>query len=78
MLKVKPLCILTGDSDFGDIRNYPPSQYNGIVVLGIPRDATAVFILNLLEGFLKQEKVVTELHGKLLKVEPGRIRIRKE
>ncbi|MBW8049560.1 MAG: hypothetical protein FVQ77_04325 [Cytophagales bacterium] len=76
--KSKGLCILTGDSDFGDIRNYQPSQYNGIVVLGIPRDSTAMFILNLLEGLLKQDKVVTEMGGKLLIVEPGRIRVRKK
>jgi predicted nuclease of predicted toxin-antitoxin system len=23
------LCIVTGDSDFADIRNYPPKQYAG-------------------------------------------------
>ncbi len=25
------LCILTGDFDFSDIRNYPPQDYNGIM-----------------------------------------------
>ena len=73
----KGLCLVTGDFDFSDIRNYPPAQYAGLIVLGIPRDATALFILNLLEGFLKQDKLVSELPGKLAIVEPGRIRIRK-
>ena len=73
----KDLCIVTGDLDFSDIRNYPPSQYAGLIVLRIPRDATAFFILNLLEGFLKQRKLVSELTGKLAIVEPGRIRFRK-
>ena len=71
------LCLVTGDFDFSDIRNYPPVQYAGLVIVGIPRDATALFILNLLEGFLKQDKLVSELSGKLAIVEPGRIRIRK-
>lgn len=73
----KDLCLVTGDFDFSDIRNYPPAQYAGLIVLGIPRDATALFILNLLEGFLKKDKLVSELPGKLAIVEPGRIRIRK-
>jgi predicted nuclease of predicted toxin-antitoxin system len=27
------LCLITGDYDFSDVRNYPPSQYAGIAVL---------------------------------------------
>jgi len=49
----------------------------GLIVLSIPRDVPALFILNLLEGFLKQDKLVSELPGKLAIVELGRIRIRK-
>lgn len=71
------LCLVTGDFDFSDVRNYPPSQYTGLMFLGIPKGATALFILNLLEGFLKQSKLISELPGKLAIVEPGRIRIRK-
>ena len=29
-------CLVTGDFDFADIRNYPPQHYAGIVVLVIP------------------------------------------
>ena len=75
--QTKDLCLVTGDFDFSDIRNYPPGQYAGLVVLSIPRDATAIFILNLLESFLKQDKLVSDLPGKLAIVEPGRIRIRR-
>lgn len=71
------LCLVTGDFDFADIRNYPPAQYAGLIILGLPRDATTIFILNLLEGLLKQDKLVSELSGKLAIVEPGHIRIRK-
>lgn len=72
------LCFITGDFDFSDIRNYPPSNYFGIVVLGIPKDATASFILSLIDGFLKQKILVARLSGKLAIIEPGRIRFRTE
>ena len=74
----KKLCLVTGDFDFSDIRNYPPSQYAGLIVLSIPKDATARFIINLLESFLINEKLVLQIHGKLAIVESGRIRIRKD
>jgi len=74
----KGLCLLTGDFDFSDIRNYQPSQYPGLLVLNITGNVTAIFITKLLEGFLKQDKLVSELTGKLVIVEPGRIRIRKD
>jgi len=75
--KNKKLCLVTGDFGFSDIRNYPPAQYAGLLVLNMPGDATAIFITKLLEGFIKQDKLVSELPGKLVIVEPGRIRIRK-
>lgn len=75
--KKESLCIITGDFDFSDIRNYPPSQYFGLVVLSIPKHSTAVYILNLIEEFLKQEKLISEMPGKLAVVKPGSIRIRK-
>lgn len=68
---------MTGDMGFSDIRNYPPAQYAGFVILRIPKDATASFILNLLRGLLKQGELVSALRGNLAIVEPERIRIRK-
>jgi predicted nuclease of predicted toxin-antitoxin system len=74
-------CLVTGDTDFSNIRNYPPAEYHGIVVLRLPRDATADWILGLLRRFLNQnlnqKKLIAELPGKLAIVEAGRIRIRK-
>lgn len=70
------LCLVTGDFDFSDIRNYPPGEYAGLVVLKLPRMATASFILNLLESFLQQKDLVAQISGKPAIVEPGRIRIR--
>ncbi len=68
--------IVTGDYDFSDVRNYPPSQYSGIVVIELPRNATALFIYKQFEWFLQQQHIVENLSGKLLLLEPGRIRIR--
>jgi predicted nuclease of predicted toxin-antitoxin system len=33
--------LITRDFDFADIRNYPPADYAGIVVLQLSEDATA-------------------------------------
>lgn len=33
--KSKALCLVTGDFDFADIRNYPPREYEGLVVLNL-------------------------------------------
>lgn len=72
------LSLLTGDFDFSDIRKYPPKQYNGLIVLKIPAMATSVHILNLLESFLKQGAVVSQIPGKLAIVEMGRLRLRSD
>lgn len=72
------LCLVTGDFDFSDIRNYPPSQYAGLIVLSILRNASAHFIINLLKGFLAQDKLVSQISGRLAIVESDRIRIRKD
>lgn len=69
-------CLLTGDFGFADIRNYPPETYYGIVVLGLPRDATAAFIPHLIEEILGQSEVLARLPRKLAIVEAGRIRLR--
>ena len=74
--KRQGLCLVTGDFDFSDIRNYPPGEYAGLVVLKLHRTANASFILNLLESFLHQKDLVTQMPGKLAIVEPGRVRIK--
>jgi predicted nuclease of predicted toxin-antitoxin system len=71
------LCLVTGDLDFSDIRNYPPREYTGLIILKLPRRASASFILNLLESFLEREALVAQIPGKLAIVEAGRARIRR-
>ena len=69
-------CLVTGDFDFADIRNYPPQHYAGLVVLMIPPTATALYITQLLDSFFVQKTLITQLPGKLAIVEPGRVRLR--
>jgi predicted nuclease of predicted toxin-antitoxin system len=70
------LAILTRDGDFGDIRNYPPAAYAGIVVLSVPDDFVADEVLRVLESFLSQTSLVARLPGRLAIVEAGRVRLR--
>ncbi len=69
-------CLIPGDFGFADIRNYPPADCAGIVVLELPRHATATFIVALVESFLRWSDVLERLPGRLAIVEPGRIRLR--
>lgn len=71
------LILLSGDMGFSDIRNYPPGEYSGVIVLRLPAKATSSTILTLLENFLVQTEIVNQLKGKLAIVESGRVRIRK-
>ncbi|HKB90471.1 MAG TPA: DUF5615 family PIN-like protein [Opitutaceae bacterium] len=75
--KANKLCLLTGDFGFADIRNYPPPDYFGIVVVSVPGDATAKFIIGLFKSFFQEDPVIKEVSQKLVILEPGRIRIRK-
>ena len=70
------LALVSGDGGFGNMLNFPPSDFPGLVVLRAPRNTTASLILWMLESFLQEESLVTQLRGKLAIVEPGRIRLR--
>jgi len=70
------LTLVTRDFDFSDIRNYPPGQYAGIVVLDLPDSSTAEFIVAVLISFVKNQSVMDSLPGHLAIVRPDRIRLR--
>ena len=70
------LCLITRDKDFGDIRNYPPGDYGGIVVLDLPDDFPATEVLRILETFLSRKEWLERLPGRLAIVEPSRVRFR--
>jgi hypothetical protein len=54
-------------SIFADIRNYPPAQYAGLLVLELPDDAMATFVLRVIESFISQKELVEALPGRLAK-----------
>jgi predicted nuclease of predicted toxin-antitoxin system len=68
--------LVTRDLDFADIRNYPPTDYPGIVVLRLPDDTTATQVVRLLESFVRREDWLAELSGRLAIVEVWRVRFR--
>lgn len=68
--------LVTADFDFADVRNYPPANYPGIVVLSVPKNATSAYICQLIESFLQQNSILPQLPNRLAIVEPGRIRLR--
>jgi hypothetical protein len=74
--QVNQLSLLTKDQDFGNVLDYPPDQYHGIVVVEPPAHSGRAVVLALVEQFLRQKDVVDQLPGRLAVVQPGRIRLR--
>lgn len=70
------LALITRDFDFADIRNYPPADYFGIVVLKLPDDASAAQVVKLLAAFVAREDWLSKLKGRLAIVESWRARFR--
>ena len=66
--------IMTLDSDFADVRAYPPSLYPGIVVLRLSNQARE-HLMNVGARLLEAMSGAS-LHGQLWIVEDSRIRIR--
>lgn len=68
--------IITRDFDFADIRNYPPIDYAGIVVLDFPNHVTAAQVVKVLATFAGAREWLELLSGRLVIVEPSRVRFR--
>lgn len=68
--------LVTRDFDFADIRNYPPADYFGIIVLQLPDDAPAARVVKLLETFAGRADWLAKLSGRLAIVELWRVRFR--
>jgi len=74
--KQHDLTLITRDFDFSDIRNYPPGEYAGIIVLELPDDAVAATVVKVMESFLSQPQLLSHLTGRLAIVESWRVRFR--
>ncbi len=70
------LCLVTGDFDFAGVRNYPPADYAGLIVLSLPKNATARTIRRLVVSLLARPNILARVPGKLAIVEFGRVRFR--
>jgi len=68
--------LITRDFDFADVRNDPPPDYAGLVVLHLPEDATAKQVVSLLESLVRREDWMARLSGRLAIVESYRVRFR--
>lgn len=66
--------LVTLDTDFADIKTYPPSQYSGLIVLRLRRQ-DKLYVLNIIKKIIPL--LSTEpLEKRLWIVEESRIRIR--
>ena len=74
--KTHKLALVTRDFDFSDVRNYPPAEYAGIIVLELPDDAVAAIAVTVMESFLSQTHLLSQLAGRLAIVESWRVRFR--
>ena len=68
--------LITRDFDFADIRNYPPQNYAGIIVLELPDDAIAAQVNQTLQSFVNKPELLARLTGRLAIVESWRVRFR--
>jgi hypothetical protein len=74
--KVRQLCIVSRDFDFADVRVYPPHDYFGIVVLNPTHRGDRQATLALLRDFLREDRILRAIAGRLAVVEPLHIRLR--
>ncbi len=69
--------LLSLNGDFADIINYPPGNYGGIVAIQLNNHPETIpYLMAGLLGFLSDHPDGMFYQGKLLVVEPHRIRIR--
>ena len=68
--------LVTGDKGFADIRNYPPGEHGGIMLLRPDQDGISP-ILELLNAVIRQYDLNT-LMGKITVVTPRGVRVRRK
>lgn len=74
--RTNSLCVITRDGDIGNVLDYPPEQYSGIVVLAPSEPASRDAVIRLVEEFFRETSLLPLLSGRLAVVEPGRVRLR--
>lgn len=72
--KQEDRALITLDTDFADIRTYPPAEYPGLLVLRLVKQSTPE-VLRVIRRLLDVLKTA-DCRGQLWIVEPERIRVR--
>lgn len=67
-------CIVTLDLDFSDVTRFPPDAAAGIAVLRLPKGASPVMLVGLVDRLLRGA-ALDPVHGRLWIVESTRIRV---
>ena len=69
--------LVTLNGDFADIVTYPPERYKGIIALQVRNHPEIVpQIAERLRSYISEHSNMSDFAGRLLLVEPHRIRIR--
>ena len=69
--------LISLNGDFADIVAYPPAEFKGIIALQVRnRPETIPLIMERLRDFLSVHRDMAYYAGKLILVDPNRIRIR--
>jgi predicted nuclease of predicted toxin-antitoxin system len=72
--KTEAKVLVTLDTDFADIRSYPPGEYKGIVVMRLRRQ-DKFYVIKIFEGIVKMLKA-EKVEKKLWIVDETHVRIR--
>jgi predicted nuclease of predicted toxin-antitoxin system len=69
--------LLTLNGDFADLINYPPQRYRGIIAIQLKNHPENIpLICEKLRMYMEENPDMADFKGKLIVVEPHRIRVR--
>lgn len=70
------LTLITPDFDFAGVRNYPPADYAGLIVVDLPNEMPVDAVDGVIEALIREAALLATLPGKLAIVQAGRVRLR--
>ncbi|MEI6705058.1 MAG: DUF5615 family PIN-like protein [Deltaproteobacteria bacterium] len=69
--------LLTLNGDFADLINYPPQRFKGIISIQLKNHPENIpLICEKLRVYIEENRDMADFQGKLVVVEPHRIRVR--
>jgi len=69
--------LLTLNGDFADLINYPPQRFKGIISIQLKNHPENIpLICEKLRVYIEENRDMADFEGKLIVVEPHRIRVR--